>query len=359
MASDLILVAVGDLHINHPDPFSLLQHTAAVLQQADFTIGNLEGAASDVGEPLSEKEFFQSVTEKAPAHSAPALKRAGFDALGLANNHALDFGIEALLDTITTLDKLGIAHAGGGRTLAEARKPAILEKNGVRIALLACTSVFTPSFPALDNRPGVVCVDVQTHYLVPQSLPYAPGAWPRSVTSVVPKDKAMVLEDVGKAKEDADIVVVNCHWGLSPSAVSKAMGIPKEQAPNVVMDYQEELGRAIIDAGASLVVGHHPHKLQGIECYKGGLICYSVSDFAFYPPVGDPTSCMVKAYIDPQRKLINRFGVVPIRMTGNANAPQIASGKDAQAITEQLTLLSRKYGTRFSAAGDEVTVTAS
>lgn len=359
MTRELVVVAVGDLHLGRPNPYSMLEHVAPPLQQADFTLGNLEGPASDRGEPLAEKAMYHSVAIRMPPQAAEAVKRAGFHAVGLANNHGMDFGPDALLQTIELLDRQGIAHTGGGRSLAEARQPAIVEREGVRLALLSYTSVYTPvGFPAGDGSPGVTCIRVNTSYQIPPTLPYAPGVWPRSVTAVVPEDRAMVLEDVRRAREVADIVVVSWHWGLSGSAAGRSMGVPHEQAPTFVLDYQEEMGRAVIDAGASLVMGHHPHRLQGMERYEGGLICYSLGNLAFSFRLAHfgPESCIVRGYVDPQRKQFTRFSLLPVRMTRDTYEPRLCAVGEAQDIVDYLRLLSKKYGTRFEVKGDEVAV---
>jgi poly-gamma-glutamate synthesis protein (capsule biosynthesis protein) len=123
--------------------------------------------------------------------------------------------------------------------------------------------------------------------------------------------------DVKKAKENADLVVVSWHWGLTRYANAFGMGIALDEAPFFVLNYQEDMGRAAIDAGADLVMGHHPHRLQGMEIYKGKLICYSLCNLAISFGEGHnfgEESVIVKAYIDEQSKKIKRLTFIPIKL---------------------------------------------
>src|SRR5690606_10903623 len=143
-------------------------------------------------------------------------KKAGFHLVSVANNHSLGYGEDAFLDTIDLLDNAGIGRAGGGRDLDEARRPAFFEVSGVRIALLSATFVYNPvTFPATASRPGVYCIAVDTSYAVPINLPQAPGVWPQAVTRTRDADRTMLLDDIRSARQQADIVVVAAHWGIS------------------------------------------------------------------------------------------------------------------------------------------------
>lgn len=237
----IMLTAVGDIYlggqlqqriISDPTfPFSGIQ---SVLSDTDILIGNLEVVLSLKGQRWLEKSY----TLRSDPRSVYALKTAGFDGVTLANNHIMDFGPEALYETLQVLDKSGILHTGAGRNLKEARRPATITKNNRNVAILAYNNTFPLEFNAGSNRPGT-----------------APG-YP-----------AYIINDIKQAKIRSDWVIVSFHWS------EERLEWPK--------DYQRRLARQCIDAGASVVVGHHPHVLQGIERYQNGLIAYSLGNFSF------------------------------------------------------------------------------
>ncbi|TAM45599.1 MAG: CapA family protein [Gammaproteobacteria bacterium] len=209
--------------------------TRALLKQSHIVFGNLEGPLTHTDhEAVAKKYRYRSAPEKV----APALLNAGFNVVSLANNHTMDQGAEGLRHTLEALDLVGIKHTGAGMNLAEARTPAILEANGVRVAFLAYTLTFPEEFWATAERPG---------------SPFG--------------HESQVRADIVAARQQADIVLVSFHWG--------------QEGKTELRDYQKQLGRAAIDAGAAAVIGHHPHVLQGVERYKHGVILYSLGNFAF------------------------------------------------------------------------------
>ena len=383
MAKELTLMAVGDIFIGTPDDyprvhnpvfrivpmtkerpdlFSWLEDVAPILQHGAFVMGNLEGPVCERAEVDGSKAGTGSAAFKMPPAAALALKRAGFSALGLANNHIMDFGQAGLLQTIENLDSVGISRAGGGRNIAEARRPAILERDGVRLAFLSYTSSFVPgTSPAGASKAGLATVTISTAYEPPSNIRYAPGAPPRIITTADRRDAEQMQEDVQKAKTQADLVVVSWHWGLTRYANAFGMGISIDEAPFFVLNYQEDMGRAAIDAGADLVMGHHPHRLQGMELYKGKLICYSLCNLVMSFAEGanfGPESVILKGYIDPERKQISRFTFVPIVLPEETMQPhRVPIGQAGNYVTH-LTQLSQKYGTKFEIEGDEIAIRA-
>lgn len=379
MSRDLTILATGDIFIGLPDDhpkipnvvpmrkeradlYSWLEHIAPILQQGDFTLGNLEGPICEGGEVDISKAGTGGAVFKMPPVVASVLKRAGIDAVALANNHTMDLGYSGLLDTIKHLDAAGVAWAGGGKDIDEARRPAILEKDGVRVAFLAYTSTFIPgTSPAGPGKPGMATVTVNTAYEVPGNIRYAPGVPPRIITTADKRDAEAMREDVRRAKANADIVVVSWHWGLTRYANAFGMGVTLAEAPFFVHQYQEDMGRAAIDAGADLVMGHHAHRLQGIEVYKGKLICYSVCNLAISFGEGHnfgKESVIVKATIDARSKSIKRLSYVPIVLPGETMEPLRVPAGQAQGHVDLMTTLSKKYGTRFVIEGDEVAIYA-
>lgn len=212
-------------------PFRML---APLLRQGDLTMGNLEAPLSHRGREYTGKRF----RFRAPPETAAALKDAGFSILTLANNHTMDYGAMALQDTLQTLDRLGIKTTGAGPDLAAARSPAVVAIKGQRLAFLAYSLTQPLEFFASRNRAGT-----------------AP-AYPGSFTA-----------DIRAARAMADHVIVSFHWGIE--------GAPR---PTVI---QQEYARKAIDAGAEVVIGHHPHVLQGMEYYNRGVILYSMGNCVF------------------------------------------------------------------------------
>jgi hypothetical protein len=205
------------------------------LRSPDFTIGNLETPVTDDGVIL-KKEYNYRSSPKA----LPALAEAGLDIVNLANNHVMDYGTKGLLDTLDHLRTTGIGHIGAGHDAAEAFQPVIVEKKGIKIAFLG----FSRKVPDTSWKAGV------KHPGVADTYDY----------------KAPVLA-IEKARAQADLVVVITHWG--------------EERTDTPVAYQTELAHRYIDAGADLIVGGHPHVLQGFETYKGKWIAYSLGNFIF------------------------------------------------------------------------------
>jgi poly-gamma-glutamate capsule biosynthesis protein CapA/YwtB (metallophosphatase superfamily) len=272
----LSLKAVGDImlarsigeRLERQGVGSVFGPFAKELSGADILAGNLECAISERGSPEPKHYTF-----RAPPLAAKALSLAGFGVVALANNHAMDYGPEALLDTIAALDAQGMAHAGAGRDDAEAHRPAILERRGIRVAFLAYADV-----PV--ERAGY---DVSAW----KAGPRKPGiAW---------ADKARIAADVKKARSEAEIVVVFLHSGIEGSTVP---------SPN-----QRAEAYAALDSGAALVIGSHPHVRQGAEQRGSGYVAYSLGNFIFDefdPQTGSGAllSCLISPKGTSQARLI-------------------------------------------------------
>jgi len=211
-------------------------HVKPLFLQDDYTIANLETPVTSRGTPSENKAFVY----KSSPDAVPAMKEAGIDAVNLANNHSMDQGVEGLLDTIAALDEHQIAYLGAGADAKRAYAPVYVERNGIRIALLGFSRV------------------------IPEVSWYAGKAQPGLAASYDPTLATQAIQD---AKKDADLVIVIAHWG-------------KEKV-DFPVDHQKTLARAYIDAGADLIVGGHPHVLQGFEQYQGKWIAYSMGNFIF------------------------------------------------------------------------------
>lgn len=244
-------------------------HTAHVLNAADITFGQNERHYSN--RYHEERDLMPGVplTELCPLEHAAALKLGGFDVMSFASNHCMDLGADAMLGTIAALRDNGFAVIGAGKNIAEARKPAIFERNGTRIAFLAYCSVGRVGWEAGVDRAGCAPLRALTFY---QQTDYQPGTPPTIISMAVREDLDAMQEDIRKARAQAEIVVVSFHWGLHHISGAIAM-------------YEKETAHAAVDAGADLIVGHHPHMLKGIEVYKGKGIFYSMGNFAFDLPL--------------------------------------------------------------------------
>lgn len=207
-----------------------------VIQASDYFMVNQEFPFSDRGTAAEDKQF----TFRLPPSRVHLLQEMGIDMVTLANNHSLDFGTDALLDTCRTLDEAGIRYVGAGENMARARQLETVEVKGKTIGFLGSSRVIPVyDWTAGEEKPGV-------------AITYDPG---------------MLLKDIAAAKQVCDYVVVYVHWGKEKAVT------PEE--------YQQTMGRQYIDAGADLVIGSHPHVLQGIEYYQGKPIVYSLGNFVF------------------------------------------------------------------------------
>lgn len=239
-AEPLTLIFAGDIMLDDGpgrliaaggDP---LAPFAAVLKTADYRIGNLECPVAEGGQPFASKIFsFRAKPE------ALRVLAGRFDAVALANNHSGDYGRQAFSETMAHLDNAGIAHFGGGHNLEAAHRPLWIARNGLKIAVLAYNEFKPRSFEAGPDWPGI--------------------AW---------SEDDHVVADIRAARAaGADLVIPFMHWGWE-----------KEAQPG---ERQRQLARKMIDAGAALVVGGHPHVTQGAETYQGKPIIYSLGNFVF------------------------------------------------------------------------------
>ncbi|MDD1749492.1 MAG: CapA family protein, partial [Methanothrix sp.] len=230
------------------------------LQQADIRYCMVEQLLSDRG----SLQVFAGWNFRVPPRCVDTYKISGIDVGSPNGNHALEFGHDAFLDTIDILEKNGVRVIGAGRNIAEARKPAIIERKGLKVAFLAYTSILGPGEAAEANRPGVAPMRVDTHYRLNE---YNQPGTPPVIRSIPWREDLEAMKaDVKKAKQESDIVIVAFHFGI-------------HYIRALLAEYQFEAAHAAIDAGADLIVGHHPHILKGIEVYNGKVIFYSLGEF--------------------------------------------------------------------------------
>lgn len=277
--------------------------------KADLFVVNLECPFTDRGEKIAKNFNFRARPEL-----VAALISGGVDVASLANNHMIDYGPEGLFDTINTLDTHHIVHFGAARTLSEARAPAIVEKKGVKIAFLGYfflgdRNIEPPAVIATDEQPGVA-----GHFSDTQAL------------------KAMLDADIRAAKQQADVVIPFFHWGR------ESKGTPEP--------YQVEVAHAAIDAGASMVLGSHPHVLQGLEVYKGATIAYSLGNFVFggnWDPKDKKTALLE---LKVTKKGVASVTVIPAYSDAFPEVPvqpYLAEGEKADAVLRHLATLSKGF----------------
>ncbi|MFA7252507.1 MAG: CapA family protein [Candidatus Paceibacterota bacterium] len=292
------LIAVGDISysrgvermvtknkdVNYP-----LLKISDYLKSADLVFGNLETPIT----PGTEIPAFTMLFRSNPG-TEQALRKAGFSILSLANNHTPNFGDKGLSDTFNYLDLAGIKYVGAGRNEQEANRPVYLERQGIRFAFLAYNDpdVVPASYEALENNFGTAFMRI---------------------------DKMTAA--VSEAKQKADFVIVSMHSGTEYI-----------ERPN---DSQISFAHAAIEAGADLILGHHPHVIQTLEKYQGKYIFYSLGNFIFDQPQSIETreSLAIKIYFSKNR--IEKIHLQPVFMEQIAQ-PRIANPDEAQKILKRL-----------------------
>lgn len=304
----LRVIAVGDIMLDGTARPVFAQHGydyafAAVkhlFTGASAVFGNLEGPLTDRGTAEQDKTY---VFRSPPAPVSRALHTAGFTVVSLANNHTLDYGAEGLAQTQEALEAAGIAYTGAGRNLAEARRPVIVHAAGKTLAFLAYSVTLPEHFYAGPGKPGTAF-----------------------------GHEAHVRADVRAARQQADIVLVSFHWG--------------QEGKTVLRDYQVQLGRAAIDAGAAAVLGHHPHILQGIERYRDGIILYSLGNFTFgsYSKQAQ-VSAIAELVFDGHRVSALRMHPINVNNFQVEFQPKPLTGAAADRVVNELISLSAQRQT--------------
>lgn len=238
-----------------------------MVSAADIAFANLESPASYVGTPYPGKP--ENVTFRADPATLFGVAWAGFDVLSMANNHMTDFGPRALAETLDFIDLLGMRRCGAGIDAEDARTPAVIERDGVRFAFLAYAEPIWSVVAARSAVASRAYARVEARLSRSQSPKVSPATVDASRAGIAPIDTSSILADIRgvKANLAPDYLFVSLHWG--------------EEMQHMPSDSQRTLGRAIIDAGATAVLGHHPHVLQSVERYRDGLIIYSLGNFVF------------------------------------------------------------------------------
>jgi poly-gamma-glutamate synthesis protein (capsule biosynthesis protein) len=281
-------------------PFS---NVNGILEGADLSFVNLECCISSRGTPVGGKEF----TFRGPADSAGALADGGIRVVSLANNHSKDWGTAAFGDTMAHLKEAGISWCGAGNNASEAYSPTVLEARGKKVAFVAFTGVIPDGWPATATNPGCATTT----------------------------DRERVASTVKEARSRGDFAVVSFHWGIELAT-----------SPN---EEQRRLAHLAVDSGADLVIGHHPHVVQGFEVYKNRLIAYSLGNYVFSPPreISSKTLTLVA--------LLGKDGLIQAKVVPNVITgcrPVVLSGVPATQWLGTVAGYCKGLGTTMNIVGD-------
>ncbi len=246
---------------------------------------------------------------------AAGLADAGVDVVNMANNHAVDQGQAALLDSIRRVEAAGVKVVGVGRNASAARQPAIVQaSNGATIGFLGWTDIIWPGYAA-GSGPGVATART---------------------------DMSLVTQAIRRLKQHVDYVVVCFHWGI-------------EYTDMPIADQVAE-AHAAIDAGADLVIGHHPHVLQGVQLYKGHFIIYSLGDLVFdHYSLATGQTVLVSAVLSPHGV---KATLIPVYASSNG-IPAIVTGAAGRAILLHMQQISAPLGAHLKIVGDRAYVRSS
>ncbi len=312
---EVVLLAGGDLlFTSHLNPYIAKQGydypflgLRSLLEKADIVFANLETPLTSGGEPFPAKGY----TFRAPPLWAKALARNGFNLLSLANNHIMDYGAQGLADTLRLLRREGIQFSGAGENVKQARRAAWLEINGLKIACLSYSLTFPQEFYAQENQPGTAFAYAQ-----------------------------FLEEDIPATRSLSDVLIVSFHWS--------------EELRRIPKDYQRKLAHKVIDLGADIVLGHHPHVLQGLEVYRGKVIAYSLGNLAFASYSRRVKTSMLLRCRLGRGHTIREVEIIPLSVNNHQIhfQPQPLSGAAARSLLCDLDVLSQPLGAEIILEGD-------
>jgi poly-gamma-glutamate synthesis protein (capsule biosynthesis protein) len=327
---------IGDTYVQRSNPDEVFAPNMHHFQAADVLFANLETVVADekylpADDPMRR---FPRTDEK----TLDSYLKAGINVMNIANNPALYHGRDCFVRSLDVLDASGVVYGGGGRNITEARRPAIIEKNGVRIAFVCRVSVCPADAGASEDRPGLALFRVSTAYEPRPRMFEVPGTGPIIHTIPNPADKPALVEDIEAARKQADVVIVSWHWGVSPASGGTGS----------LVGYQTEMGHFAIDNGADMVIGHHPHLLQPIEVYKGKLIAYSLGNYCHdmdHFGHEEFMAMLLRCTIRDGR--VAEASFVPGYLKGHG-PPDYRPSDDSRRTAEHMRETSAKLGTRMS-----------
>jgi hypothetical protein len=286
--NSLRLMAVGDIWLHTGSDRPPFEYIAEALNDHDVLFGNLETTLSEEGIRAKKHHVLRSPPEK-----ASFLKEAGFDILSVANNHSIDMGAQGFCNTVNALVHNGM-HFVGGRTPKYPSKHVIIEENGIKLGFLGYTA---------------------GRFTVPEEV------------SVHKMGEEEIIDDIRSLRDLCDHIVVSLHWG------AECAFYPSPQ--------QIDTAHRLIDAGATIILGHHPHTIQAIEEYRDGLIAYSLGLFQWDPywPHGVSNESFILS-IDVAKEGVRGYNVTPI-FVDDDYVPYPAEGLKKEGILELIRQVSR------------------
>jgi poly-gamma-glutamate synthesis protein (capsule biosynthesis protein) len=367
LANTVTLLACGDVGPIH-EPVNIYSELAKpVLAGADIRFAQVERVYSERGALQLHSGGAHS---RVKPRMASVFTDCGFDVVSLASNHAMDWGEDAMLDTVALFRDKGLQVIGAGKNLREARAPAITENNGVKTAFLAYCSILQTGYAAGPDRAGIAPLRARTYY---EPFDYQAGVPPRVITVPYEEDLAGLIEDIVAAKKVADVVVVSLHWGI-------------HFIPRTIADYQITVANAAFNAGADLILGHHAHAPKAIGVHQGRVCFYSLSNFIMSSTAKSPekAAAFEKRYgvkLDPdyphlsygedaKRSLIakailvrdgvRRISFLPVLIDKQLR-PEVLRSSDPRFddAVRFMEWVSEDFDHQFTVDGDEVLVSSS
>ena len=348
---------VGDIFLQEPLPDTTeLAEVRALLSAADIAFGNLEAPLSNRGAPA--EKWVNMRMEPALLDDIKAL---GFDALNLANNHMMDYGEAAFVDTMSNMILKDMTYVGAGLDIDQAWTAKVVDVAGFEVAMLGAASTLGPGLAAGRDRPGVAPIHVaESYHIDPAASMEQPGSAPYVFTRAYTEDLERAVAAVREVRSEVDFIVMALHWGVPP------FWRPRFQ--DGLADYQIEVGHALIDAGVDVIAGHHPHSLQEVEIYRGKPIFYSLGNFVFHHNQGPDRDTIVSrnapyAMSKARRnrewsetvivlmRIDDEGGVsyeLQPALLDEAGNPSLLHGGEARALIERLSAISPNAALEYS-----------
>lgn len=270
------VIAVGDILLSRGVEKKIEQYGTGypylklgnVLKKSDFVSGNLECPLTEEGVPSLKRG---NLLFKARKSNSYALRAAGFNVLSLANNHIMDYNGEGLLNTVNALHTAGISTVGAGSDVTDAHKPLFMKKNNINIGFISFSTFPPEGYFHFDDKPDVAFAD-----------------------------NSRIGEEIRNARLNCDFLIVSFHWGKEFSYYAD--------------ESQIQIAHTAIDSGADMVIGHHPHVLQGVEVYKGKPVFYSLGNFIFDSQIPKGTDETIIAKIKLGKNKIESIELVPVKI---------------------------------------------
>lgn len=350
---------------NHLKPSPLYD----ILRNSTVATANLEC-------PLTDCEITTDklIALKSPPSVADQLATLGLKVVSIANNHAMDYTERGLMDTIRYVTQVGVKTVGGGKNLEESLAPARIEAGPARIAFIGVACTLPAGSPATNKRAGIAPIRIYSMAAIDSAIAEEqPGTSLFVHTRTIQDDLNKVVEAIQGTKKSADLLVISIHWGVPAGWSAPFHGN--------LAEYQTPLGRALIDAGADIILGHHAHVLHGIEIYRGGIIFYSLGHFIFQymrtirqqrPKLARPAPPYRLEYVDlavphsresmivvisleapeNQKPKIKRVEMTTCMLDSDGE-PIESTSEQAESILTRLKIFSEEFGTKIKFDGQK------